>query len=296
MPQPTVLLIINPAAGKMKSKNAMFSIVDAFCRAEYRVTVYTTSKRGEARAVAYDRASEYDLVVCCGGDGTLNEVINGLMQSKATVSLGYIPAGSTNDFANTLGLPLQPEKAVQAIIHGKDHGIDVGLYDTSRYFAYIASFGIFTAASYSAPQSVKNVLGHFAYILEGIKELSNIQTYSLTVTTDDRRIQGEYLFGAVCNSTSVAGLVRLGDDMVDMQDGLFEVILVKPPKNAVDFSKLIVSLNTCEFDPELFDFFKAPKVSFQMAQAVSWSLDGEQADGTHEIMIENCSNAIVLRY
>ena len=296
MPQPKLLLIVNPTAGKMRSKTAMFTLVDGFCRGGYRVTVQTTAARGDARQAAADMAGDHDLVVCCGGDGTLNEVIDGLLSVDATIPLGYMPTGSTNDFANSLGLPSQPEKAARAIVKGADHPIDAGLFNGTRYFAYIASFGAFTAASYNAPQSTKNALGHFAYILEGIKELSALQSYSVQVETEDRTVHDDYVFGAVSNSTSVGGLVRLDAGIVDMSDGLFEVILVRQPRTPADLSKILLALNTGVLENnEMFEFFKASKITFRMDQPAPWSLDGEFDEGAAVVTVENRAHALILR-
>ena len=296
MAQPKLLLILNPTAGTMRAKNALFPLVNTFCRSEYQVSVHVTACRGDARQVCKDRASAYDLIVCCGGDGTLNEVIDGLIESGSDTALGYIPMGSTNDFAQSLKLPLQPQKAAQAVVSGAEDRMDVGVFNGNRRFAYIASFGAFTAASYSAPQASKNALGHFAYILEGIKELSSIQSYTIQVETDDRNFEGEYVFGAVCNSTSVAGLVRLNKGLVDMSDGLFEVILVKQPRTVADLHKIVLSLNTGEFDKNMFEFFKTRSITFRCQKPMAWSLDGEYQEGAQTVTVENRHHALLLRH
>ncbi len=296
MKTPRALLIVNPVAGKTKGKSALFTLANGLCREGYQTTVYTTSARGEACDITKNLAKEHDLVVCCGGDGTLNEVINGLLTCEKKIPLGYIPAGSTNDFANTLRLKTQPAAALRAVLQGQEKTVDVGLFNASRHFAYIASFGAFTAASYKAPQTTKNALGHLAYILEGSKELFSLQAHPLTVKTETAEYHGEYVFGAVCNSTSVAGLVKLHADMVDMTDGLFEVILVRRPKNAADLGKIITSINTGVFDADLFDFFKTDKVTFHMSTPLPWSLDGEFAEGAQTVTIENIPQSIIIRH
>ncbi len=296
MAKPKLLLIVNPTAGTMRSKTALFTLVDTFCRGGYQVTVHTTSARGDARQTVMDLASVHDLVVCCGGDGTLNEVIDGLQESGVTVPIGYVPAGSTNDFATSMKLSLNPQKAALAIVNGHEDFMDVGLWGGKRRFVYIASFGAFTAASYNAPQATKNALGHFAYVLEGIKELSALKSCFLRVKTADRILEGKYVFGAVCNSTSVAGLVRLNEGIVDMSDGLFEIILVREPKDISDLSKILVSLNTGDFDNDMFDFFKTSRITFQIDPAVPWSLDGEFQEGVPTVTVENRSRVINIRH
>lgn len=290
-----VLLIINPVAGKTRGKAALFPLTEAFCREGYEVTAFVTAKRGDAEQAARERGAQHDLIVCCGGDGTLGEVINGVQACGRTVPLGYIPLGSTNDFASTLGLPKRMADAIRRVLEGQDTPFDIGLWNGERYFSYIASFGAFTASSYSAPQSTKNVLGHLAYVLEGAKELAAIRPYTVTVEADGRRITGEYLFGAVSNSTTVGGMVKLDRSLVDLHDGEFEVVLVKPPKKAGDLSKLLLSLNSGKFDNKMFEFFKAKQVSFSIEGNPPWSLDGEQADGTATVTVENRPGALLLR-
>lgn len=290
------LLIINPVAGKTKGRTALFPLSDGLCRAGYIPTVYVTGARGDARRVTELLAEQHDLVICCGGDGTLNEVIDGLLACKKQVPLGYIPAGSTNDFANSLHLKTQPTVALRDILNGHDDAMDVGFFNGTRHFSYIASFGIFTAASYNAPQITKNALGHFAYLLEGSKELFSVQSHRIIAQTAEKRYEGDYLFGAVCNSTSVAGLVKLNAGIVDMSDGLFEIILVRRPMNAAELARILNSINTADFDPELFDFFKASEVTFTMKKPLPWSLDGEYAEGAETIVVENIPQSILLRH
>lgn len=290
-----LLLVVNPAAGKMQGKSALFPLVNGFCRGGYQVTTYVTAARGEAEAIVKQWAEQHDLVVCCGGDGTLGEVVNGLLACKTQVPLGYVPLGSTNDFASSLQLPHRIPDAVRTILNGTETPLDVGQWNGERYFSYIASFGAFTAASYNAPQAAKNALGHFAYILEGAKELATIQPYTVTVESAERCVTDEFLFGAVCNSTSVAGLVKLDPALVNMNDGLFEVVLVRPPRTAADMGKLITSLNTGVFDKKLFEFFKTSRATFTIEAAPSWSLDGEQAQGTRTVVIENKPAALLFR-
>ena len=293
--QKRALLIVNPTAGKMQGKSALFPVTDGLCRAGYLVTTVVTAARGDAETAARDLSPQYDLVVCCGGDGTLGEVVNGLLACGQKVPLGYIPLGSTNDFANSLALPHRIPQALDRIVNGTDTPLDVGCFGGERYFTYIASFGAFTAASYSAPQAAKNALGHLAYILEGVKELGTIQPYHVKVETADRVIEGDFLFGAMCNSTSVAGLVKLDPSLVDMGDGLFEAVLVRPPKNATDIGRLINSINTGVFDPKMFEFFKASCATFTVEGGPSWSLDGEEATAPAAVTVQTIPQAIILR-
>lgn len=288
-----LLLIVNPVAGTMKAKNALFTITNIFCKADYLVTTLITKHRGHACDIAKSHSHEYDLVVCCGGDGTLNEVISGVLASGIQTPIGYIPAGSTNDFASTMGLVSNPSKAAEIIVEGKPHNIDIGLFGNT-YFSYIASFGAFTAASYSASQEMKNVIGHMAYIFEGIKELPTIHPTHVKVTTSDSIHEDDYIFGSITNSTSVAGIVKLKSDIVDLSDGVFEVILVKNPKTIAHLNKIIHSISTSDFNNDMFEFFKASELTVCMDEPISWTLDGEHMPEIKEISIQNLHGVISL--
>ncbi len=288
-----LLLIVNPVAGMMKVKSTLFNITNTFCKAEYFVVTQITQYREHATEIVKQYGASFDLIVCCGGDGTLNEVIEGILEANIKTPLGYIPSGSTNDFANTLKLSTKPIKAVTDIITGIEHKLDIGIFG-KRHFSYIASFGAFTAASYKTAQEVKNTIGHMAYILEGIKELPTIQPYHMTFKTDDAVYEGDYIFGAITNSTSVAGLVKLRNNLVDLCDGLFEVILVKSPQNINQLNKILTSIMTSDFKNDMFEFFKASTLSVISNKALSWTLDGEHVPNVKEIAINNLPGAVTL--
>lgn len=289
-----VLVIINPTAGKKRSKSALFDIVSRFCEEEWSVSVQTTLRRGHAAALAEDACGKYDLVVCAGGDGTLNEVITGVMSGGGEMEVGYIPCGSTNDFARSMGIPVTVTRAVDNIVKNEPTAVDVGRFN-DRCFSYIASFGAFTSTSYSTPQSIKNTIGHFAYVLEGIKDLSGIRPCHMRVTVGDDTFEDDFIFGAVSNSTSVGGVVKLKKDLVDIRDGLFEVLLVRNPKNPVDLSKIVLGITSSNFSDPIFRFMKASEVIFDTAEEVPWSLDGEYAPGTGHVTVVNIPGALRIR-
>ncbi len=290
-----VLVILNPRAGKMRSKNGLFTIVDALCSNDWNVTVQTTQRRAHATELAYSAEKNgFDLIVCCGGDGTLNEVIDGIMCSGSKIPLGYVPAGSTNDFASSMGISSDIKKAITNIIENEAQAIDIGQFN-NRFFSYIASFGAFTATSYSTPQSFKNTLGHFAYVLEGIKDLGSLTRHRMTVKSDSVNETEDYIFGAVSNSTSVGGLVKINSSLVDMKDGLFEVVLIKYPKNVVVLNKIINGIFTSDYSSDAFTFFKTSKVEFSMEKVFPWTLDGEFEAGSAAITVTNHHEAISIR-
>ncbi len=289
------LLIVNPVSGKMKAKTTLLDVISALQSDGSEVTVKVTAKRGDAVLFAETAEQEgYERIVSFGGDGTLNETISGMLKDKdqCNLPLGYIPAGSTNDFASSMKLSGSPKTAAENIVKGNAHTLDIGRFNGNRYFTYVAGFGAFTATSYTVSQEFKNVLGHFAYVLGGVKELTSIKSYSLTVELDDRTVSGEYIFVSVTNSTSVAGIVKLRDELVDMSDGVFEIALVKKPRNMVELSKIVSAITTSNFDNGQIEFYKSSKIKFITDAQLDWTLDGEHAESVGEVTIENLKHAI----
>ena len=289
-------LIINPNAGTRQGRRFLPEMISIFNRAGYLCSVYVTEKRGDAVDFARAHAGEADLVVACGGDGTLKEVITGLQLGGHKPSLGYIPCGSTNDFASGLELPLAPLLACDSIVLGNPRPLDVGLFGSDRYFSYTASFGAFTSVSWSTSQNVKNVLGHAAYILEGIRSLADIHPIHMKVTADGNEYEDDYIFGAVCNSTSLGGVLKLDDSEVHMSDGLFEALLIPFPPDLLVLNRILTALRThCYDDPSLY-FLRASSFVFEGAPEITWTLVGEAAEGTSRVEIKNIHNAISLIY
>lgn len=287
-----LLLIMNPTAGTKKANPRLPEILSVFGRADYECLTFMTRKRGDGTELAMRYAEQSDLVVCIGGDGTFNEVISGLVKSGSKTPVGYIPAGSTNDFAASLGLPKNVVQAARSIVEGRPTAYDVGRF-RDRYFTYVASFGAFTRTSYATSQSVKNALGHLAYVLGGVKELSSLRRYHVALTLDDgQREEGDYIFGAVSNSTSVGGILTLDPSQVDMNDGLFEVLLVKFPENMAKLAQTVVALTSHNYDHPALIFRPARRVLAEAAPDMDWTLDGEFAKGSRRIEIENLHSAV----
>lgn len=286
------LIIINPVAGKMRSQKALFHIVDYFCRHDYVLTVQTTRGKNDAKELVLEYATDKDLIVCAGGDGTLNEVISGLMQLNARPAVGYIPTGTTNDFASTLKIPKNIKPALKKIIAGTPFSLDIGKFGADRYFSYIASFGIFTETSYTTPQSVKNLLGHFAYVLEGIREIAALKTHTIAMNCDDQQIEGDFIFGAISNSKSIGGVLKLSDEKVSLSDGLFEILLIRAPKNIAELHSILSSIYTQKFDSPLVQFIQAKSISVTTEGRLAWSLDGESAYSEGKVEVECQHNAI----
>ena len=288
-----LLLIINPMSGTKKAPKVLADIVSLFNLEGYDVHVHVTSCRGDAEETVLRQGKGMDLIVCCGGDGTVNETVSGLIKAGLNIPVGYIPAGSTNDFANSLHLQSNPVKAAKQIISGQAHAYDVGSFD-GRAFIYVASFGAFTKASYSTPQSVKNSLGHLAYILEGIQELSSLSEIHIRLTVDGAEYEDDYLFGAICNSTSLGGVINLKSDQVDLSDGKFEVLLIKTPKDIIELNDCIRAITTQTYDSSVITFLSGSEITVQGEEDMMWSLDGEKAQGSAVTQIKNLNGRIAL--
>jgi len=289
-----VLIILNPCAGTKQANKYFVEIIDVFCKAGYETVVRPTAARGDGTVIARERAADFDLIVCIGGDGTFNEVVDGLLSAGIKTPIGYIPAGSTNDFANSLGLSKDVVQAARDIVSGRVRTLDIGCFN-GRYFSYVASFGAFTKASYEAPQSIKNMLGHLAYVLEGIKDIPSIKPLKLWLKMEQGVYGGDYIFGAVCNSTSVGGLLTLSDDLVDMNDGKFEVLLIKSPSNIIELNQILIALTTQNFENSpMISFFSSGSLEITADAGMPWTLDGEYQEGSDKILIENIESAIEL--
>lgn len=291
MKKKKLLFVFNPHSGKGQIKNKLLGIVDTFVKGGYEVTIHPTQAPQEARRMVAKKAGKYDLVVCSGGDGTLDEVVSGMMRRSERKPIGYIPAGSTNDFANSLKLPKDMLKAAKAAVSGKAVSCDVGNMN-GKYFVYVAAFGAFTGVSYGTSQEWKNVLGHLAYILEGAKSLPAIRPYPMRVECNDEVIEGDFIFGMVTNSTSIGGFKKMTGPNVCLDDGLFEVTLIRNPKNPMELGEILGSLTTTREDKDLIYYSKAEHIRITSEEAVAWTMDGEYGGSYTEVVIQNEKQAI----
>lgn len=286
--------ILNLQSGKATISSKLALVIDMFTKAGYEVTARPTQERMDACAAAkYACGQGFDLIVCSGGDGTLNEVIQGVMRSENKLPIGYIPAGSTNDFARGVGIPRNIIDATQWIIDGKEYPCDIGGFN-DKYFTYIAAFGAFTEVTYQTSQQVKNVLGHVAYVLNGISRLKNIKSYHMKITYDEETIEDNYIFGMVTNSSSVAGLLSLNEFLLD--DGLYEVTLIKTPGNPLDLQRIIHSLLNIDIDIDTayIKSFRTSKIRFECSEEIQWTIDGEFGGSYKAVDICNNKQAIGL--
>ena len=293
-----LLFIMNPKAGLMQAPKYMADIIDRFSGAGYLTQVLMTKAGGDSKNFAAEYGGEADVVVVSGGDRTLNGVIDGLINGGHKTPIGYIPAGSTNDFANSIGLPKSIMECVEVVINGKPQAIDIGSFN-GRYFSYVASFGAFTSTTYTVPQNIKNIMGHSAYVMAGVKELAHIKPIHARVTlekgTPDEQIhEGDYVLGGVCNSRSIGGIVNLQKLDVDMNDGLMEVILIRMPKDLIELSDITSSILGGSFKSHQIEKYSVHKVTFELDENVHWTLDGEYEKGSGVCEIDTLESAISL--
>lgn len=308
-----MLFIYNPKAGKAQIKGRLSDILELFAAGGYEITVYPTRKRGDAVEITQYRTPIYDIVVCSGGDGTLDEVVTGMMRSSFQTPIGYIPAGSTNDFGGSLDLPKNMLQAAETIVVGENYPCDIGSFNQD-VFVYIAAFGLFTDVSYETGQDMKNLLGHMAYLLEGMKRLSTIRSYHMKVTCtawkktegcdsagecgemeDVQVIEDDFVFGMVTNSISVGGFKHITGNNVKLDDGVFEVTLIKLPRTPIELNNLMLSLVNRDIDTDVMHCFRASRLTIESMEEVAWTLDGEYGGSHKEVVIENNHRAIEIR-
>ena len=288
-----LLFIFNPHSGKGQIKNNLVDIVDIMVKAGYDVTIYTTQARADATRKVMEEAANFDRIVCSGGDGTLDEVVTGLIKSDTNTPIGYIPAGSTNDFANSLGIPKEMVKAAEAAVGKNPFPCDIGDFNSDT-FVYVAAFGLFTEVSYKTSQQLKNIFGHVAYIMEGAKHLHDILSYNMQVEYEGHVFQDEFIYGMVTNSVSVGGFKGMTGTDVKLDDGVFEVTLIKKPHNPIELNEILACLTNMIDDSDLIYSFKTNEVRITARELIAWTLDGEFGGEHEEVIIRNLNKRVTI--
>ncbi len=286
-----ILLIINPNAGRIKSMRTLSDIVDIFSHAGFVTTSYSTKAKGDATQLVKEHAQNHDIVACAGGDGTLNEVISGLMSLEQAPPIGYIPMGTSNDFAASIGLSTNIKAAARDIVGGELLSHDIGCFNKEHYFSYIASFGAMTEVAYLTPQKLKNYLGHTAYMLDGARHIFKIKAFRIKLEFEDKFFEEDILLGGVTNSRKVAGLVKLKDDKISLNDGSYETICFKKPKNIKQLSYTIKWFADQKPNPMVI-YDRASRFKIRSEEYIPWTVDGEFAGYHKEVVIENKMGAV----
>ena len=288
-----IYFVYNPNAGRGQLSAKLNEIIRILAAKDNELTVAPTIGYLDAIERIVNLKDGYDLVVCSGGDGTLDEVVTGMMkrEPERRIPIGYIPAGTTNDFARSLEIPRNMPEAARFLMEGKPFACDIGSFNDDS-FVYIASFGIFTDVSYSTKQEFKNVLGHMAYILEGMKSLYNIKSYKMKVSSDEMEFEGDFLFGMITNSKSVAGFKGLVKGDVQFDDGVYEVTFIKRPKNPLEIQEILAALIDEKLDSNHMYSFRSKRLYIEAEEMVPWTLDGEFGGEHREVVIENNQKAV----
>ncbi len=286
-----LLFVFNPHSGRAQIKNNLLSIIDTFTKSGYEVTAFPTQARLDCYNIIKENGPFFDLAVCCGGDGTLNETVKGLMELVHPPLLGYIPAGTTNDFAYSLNLPKDMQKAAEMIVSGIPFACDIGALNGS-YFTYVAAFGAFTEVPYQTPQQTKNFLGHLAYIIEGIKRLPSIKSYRLKIEHDGKVVEDNFVLALITNSVSIGGYRNLSELGIVLDDGLFEVTLIRTPKGPFDLQNILTSIIKQDLSSPYIYSIKTSAIKISCDEPVGWTLDGESGGDFKEAQIENNKQAV----
>ena len=286
-----LLFILNPRSGKGQIKEHLADILDIMVKAGYEVSVHITQCGGDATTKTIEQAKNFDRIICSGGDGTLDEVVTGMMESEIKVPIGYIPAGSTNDFGNSLGIDKDMLRAAHISVSDHLFPCDIGRFNSDS-FVYVAAFGIFTEVSYQTPQDMKNVLGHAAYIIEGAKQLRDIPSFRMMVEYEGNVVYEEFIYGMVTNSMSVGGFKGIIQGDIGLNDGVFEVTLIKMPKNPIELNEIIAFMTGMIDDSGMVYSFQTDEIKLTSSEEVPWTLDGENGGKHKTVLIKNAHKAL----
>ena len=292
MENENILLIINPVSGRRKARLMIYSIINFLSQHGCKTTVFATTKQGDATELVQKYGADCDRIICCGGDGTLNEVFSGLASAEIKVPVGYIPTGTTNDLAHSLGLASNIKNAMHLALHGTARDLDLGTFNNDKYFSYVASFGAFSNVAYETPQWLKNRLGRASYFFYGISEIADIRSNRVKIIADGMEIEDDFVYGSVSNSTVIGGMVKLPEGSIRLDDGKFEIMLIKTPKGPIDLHNIVQGLANQEYNDDSVLFFTASQITFIFEGNVPWTIDGEYAGESSKVEIGNMQQRV----
>lgn len=289
-----MLFIFNPHSGRQTLKNSLFDIINTFTKGGYDVTVRPMQAPGDAYEMIRNTIHEFDTIVVSGGDGTLNEGVRGIMSfpKNERKALGYIPTGTTNDFAQSRGIPVDPIKAAENIVENHCFDGDIGIFNGNRYFNYVAACGAFTDVSYDTPQSSKNLFGHMAYLFEGLKRLTTLESFHISLKCETVEIDDDFFLLLVMNSTRMAGFPIDSMVEVDFSDGLFEIVLIKQPLNIIQMHEIFTAITNGQEDSSKFKLIRTARAEIQFDEKIKWTLDGEYGGSYDRVSIDVCNKAM----
>ncbi|MBR7164782.1 MAG: diacylglycerol kinase family lipid kinase [Clostridia bacterium] len=287
-----LLVVVNPTSGKMKMKQHLLQVCQIFCEAECEVCVYVTAARRDAERIVAERCNDFDVVVSCGGDGTFNEVVTGALKANYQGAVGFLPCGTTNDLAETMGIPKLISDAAKTVVTQPPRAMDFGRFNEDQYFTYVATFGAFSDVAYSTDQKLKNLLGHAAYMAEALVKIKDLRSYRMKICCDGEIIEDEFLFGAVANSLSIGGVMKLNQEDVNLCDGYHELVLMKKPKTAMDLGQLSKEFFSGKFENKAIILLRGKEFSFESEEPIPWCIDGEFAGEFCDVRIQNLSQKL----
>ena len=275
-----VLVLANFTSGTGNGKARLTKIVEALALRNFEPVIYPILPASglTSEFIMDETTRDYEAILCCGGDGTLNHLINYLVHNDIDLPIAYLPTGSTNDFAFTLygQRAVDCDALVDAIVERKNLVYDVGKINDS-YFNYIAAFGSFTGVSYKTDQNIKNVFGSLAYMLNAItvlpKELRT--SHHLILKSPERTIEGDFLLGAISNTTSIGGFTPSIIEHSKLNDGQFEVTLISKTENVSELYELLGSMLSGKPDNKLLTCFHTDRLTIDIDDDCEWTLDGE---------------------
>lgn len=280
-----LLFIFNPISGKSRIKDQLYDVINFYTQNGYIVTTLPTQHARHAYEFLIENQNQYDAIICSGGDGTLNETVSALVKTKSQAQFGYLPSGSTNDFARSIGIPFELEKAMWLTVYGNEHCVDLGKMN-DQIFVYVAAFGLFTNVAYATSQRFKNILGYLAYLLEGIRQISELRVYHIHLTYEDGVIEGDFIIGLITNSMSIGGFKNPRSNVVELDDGLFEVILIRKPNHIIELQSIIASLLSEKPNSPFITYLQSSRIQIE-SEEMSWTVDGEYGGNHKKVEITN---------
>lgn len=286
-----VLLIINPNAGKGNVQRRIPYIKRDLENTGYDVDIVYTKKKVPAKEIIREYHKKADIIICCGGDGTVNDLVSSVMELEDKPEITFIPLGTVNDFARTIGLSRKRFYMPSILKKYTRRKIDIGKFN-KKYFNYVAAFGAFTKVSYVTSQKLKKYFGKWAYFIVAIKYFFKIKTYKINIDIDGKKIEKECIYGSISNSKSIGGFQWFRKRDIALDDGKFEIILINKPKHKIQYISMVFDILLKRYQSKNFFYSQGSKIEITTEKNLSWTIDGEFGGMAKEIKVENCKQAV----